>query len=78
VHWLTGVVAGWVAAVVAASQNDHDACASMSEESPCIGTKERDVEVVAWSFIEEHCLAGSSETSTMRPTDSRRRSHLRG
>jgi hypothetical protein len=37
---------------MAASQNDHDACAAMTEESLRIGTKERDVEVVACSLIE--------------------------
>jgi non-specific serine/threonine protein kinase len=41
----------WVAAVMAASQNDYDACAVLSDESLRIGTEVRDVEVVAWSLV---------------------------
>jgi non-specific serine/threonine protein kinase len=41
----------WVAAVMAASQNDYEACAELSGESLRIGTEARDVEVVAWSLI---------------------------
>jgi predicted ATPase/DNA-binding CsgD family transcriptional regulator len=41
----------WVAAVMAASQNDYDACALLSDESLRIGTELRDVEVVAWSLV---------------------------
>jgi non-specific serine/threonine protein kinase len=41
----------WVAAIMAASQNDYDACAALSEESQRIGTAARDVEVVAWALI---------------------------
>ena len=40
----------WVAAVMAASQNDYDACAALSEESLRIGTAARDVEVVGWAL----------------------------
>jgi predicted ATPase/DNA-binding CsgD family transcriptional regulator len=42
----------WVASVMAASQNDYDACAELSDESLRIGTETRDVEIVAWSLIE--------------------------
>jgi len=41
----------WVAAVMASSQNDYEACAALSAESLHIGTEARDVEVVAWSLI---------------------------
>jgi ATP/maltotriose-dependent transcriptional regulator MalT len=41
----------WVAAVMAASQNDYEACAAFSEESLRIGTAARDVEVVGWALI---------------------------
>jgi predicted ATPase/DNA-binding CsgD family transcriptional regulator len=41
----------WVAAVMAASQNDYDACTALSDESLRIGTEVKDVEVVAWSLI---------------------------
>jgi DNA-binding CsgD family transcriptional regulator len=41
----------WVAAVMAASQNDYGACPALSEESLRIGTAVRDVEVVAWSLV---------------------------
>ena len=41
----------WVAAVMAASQNDYDACAELSAESLRIGTGVRDPEVVAWSLM---------------------------
>ena len=41
----------WVAAVMAASQNDYDACAAFSAESLRIGTAARDVEVAGWSLI---------------------------
>ena len=40
----------WVAAVMAASQNDYDACAALSEESLRIGTAAKDVEVVGWAL----------------------------
>jgi predicted ATPase/DNA-binding CsgD family transcriptional regulator len=41
----------WVAAFMAISQNDYDACAALSAESLRIGTEARDVEVVTWSLI---------------------------
>jgi predicted ATPase/DNA-binding CsgD family transcriptional regulator len=41
----------WVAAVMAASQNDYAACAPLSDESLRIGTEVKDVEVVAWSLV---------------------------
>ena len=41
----------WVAASMAATQNDYDACAELSEESLRIGTEAKDVEIVAWSLI---------------------------
>jgi DNA-binding CsgD family transcriptional regulator len=41
----------WVAAVMAASQNDYQACAEFSEESLRIGTAARDVEVTGWALI---------------------------
>jgi predicted ATPase/DNA-binding CsgD family transcriptional regulator len=41
----------WVASVMAASQNDYDACAALSAESLRIGTEVKDVEVVAWSLL---------------------------
>jgi predicted ATPase/DNA-binding CsgD family transcriptional regulator len=41
----------WVAASMATTQNDYDACAALSEESLRIGTEAKDVEVVAWSLI---------------------------
>jgi len=43
----------WVAAVMASSQNDFDACAALSAESLRIGTAVKDVEVVAWSLLLE-------------------------
>ena len=43
----------WVAAVMASSQNDYDACAVLSAESLRIGTEVKDVEVVAWSLLLE-------------------------
>jgi predicted ATPase/DNA-binding CsgD family transcriptional regulator len=43
----------WVAAVMAASQNDYDGCGLLSNESLRIGTEVRDVEVVAWSLIHD-------------------------
>jgi DNA-binding CsgD family transcriptional regulator len=39
-----------VASVMALNQNDYDASAALSEESLRIGTKVKDVEVVAWSL----------------------------
>jgi predicted ATPase/DNA-binding CsgD family transcriptional regulator len=39
-----------VAAVMAASQNDYEACAALAEESLRIGTAARDVEVVSWAL----------------------------
>jgi predicted ATPase/DNA-binding CsgD family transcriptional regulator len=57
----------WVAAVMASSQNDYDACAALSDESLRIGTEVKDVEVVAWSLVHasmarwvEGDLAGSA------------------
>jgi len=41
----------WVAAVMASSQNDYDACAALAEESLRIGTAARDVEVTGWALI---------------------------
>ena len=41
----------WVAAVMAASQNDYAAGAALSAESLRIGTEVKDVEVVAWSLL---------------------------
>jgi len=41
----------WVAAVMAATQNDYEACAAFCEESLRIGTAARDVEVVGWALI---------------------------
>jgi predicted ATPase/DNA-binding CsgD family transcriptional regulator len=40
----------WVAAVMASSVNDYEACAALSEESLRIGTAARDVEVVGWAL----------------------------
>jgi predicted ATPase/DNA-binding CsgD family transcriptional regulator len=40
----------WVAAIMASSTNDYDACAALSEESLRIGTAARDVEVVGWAL----------------------------
>jgi len=40
----------WVAAVLASSVNDYEACAALSEESLRIGTAARDVEVVGWAL----------------------------
>jgi predicted ATPase/DNA-binding CsgD family transcriptional regulator len=40
----------WVAAIMAMSANDYDACAALGEESLRIGTAARDVEVVAWAL----------------------------
>jgi predicted ATPase/DNA-binding CsgD family transcriptional regulator len=40
----------WVAAIMASSMNDYDACAALSEESLRIGTAARDVEVVGWAL----------------------------
>jgi non-specific serine/threonine protein kinase len=39
-----------VAAIMASSMNDYDACAALSEESLRIGTAARDVEVVGWAL----------------------------
>ena len=41
----------WVAAIMALNQNDHDACAALSEESLRIATETKDAEVVAWSLL---------------------------
>jgi non-specific serine/threonine protein kinase len=41
----------WVAAGMAASQNDYDACAALSDESLRIGTAVKDAEVVGWALI---------------------------
>ncbi len=58
----------WVAAVMAASQNDYEACAALSEESLRIGTAARDVEVVGWALtvsavprLRDGDLAGAKE-----------------
>jgi predicted ATPase/DNA-binding CsgD family transcriptional regulator len=40
----------WVAAIMAMSANDYDACAALGEESLRIGTAARDVEVVGWAL----------------------------
>ena len=40
----------WVAAVMAMSANDYEACAALAEESLRIGTAARDVEVVGWAL----------------------------
>jgi DNA-binding CsgD family transcriptional regulator len=40
----------WVAAIMASSVNDYDACAALCEESLRIGTAARDVEVVGWAL----------------------------
>ena len=40
----------WVAAIMASSVNDYDACAALSEESLRIGTAARDAEVVGWAL----------------------------
>jgi predicted ATPase/DNA-binding CsgD family transcriptional regulator len=41
----------WVTAVMAASQNDYEACAALAAESLRLGTAARDVEVVGWALI---------------------------
>ena len=43
----------WVAALMAASQNDYDAGAVLSGESLRIGIETKDVEVVAWSLLRD-------------------------
>jgi non-specific serine/threonine protein kinase len=40
----------WVAAAMAVSQNDYEACRVLSDESLRIGTEAKDVESVAWSL----------------------------
>ena len=40
----------WVAAIMAMSANDYDACAALGEEILRIGTAVRDVEVVGWAL----------------------------
>src|SRR5215472_7992336 len=40
----------WVAAIMASSMNDYDACAALSEESLRIGTEGKDVEVAVWAL----------------------------
>jgi predicted ATPase/DNA-binding CsgD family transcriptional regulator len=40
----------WVAAVMASTQNDYEACAVLAEESLRIGTAARDAEVVGWAL----------------------------
>jgi predicted ATPase/DNA-binding CsgD family transcriptional regulator len=42
----------WVAAVMAASQNDYHASAELTGEALRIGTEVKDVEAVAWSLLE--------------------------
>jgi predicted ATPase/DNA-binding CsgD family transcriptional regulator len=58
----------WVAAVMAMSANDYDACAALAEESLRIGTAARDVEVVGWALnvlavprLRDGDLAGAKE-----------------
>jgi predicted ATPase/DNA-binding CsgD family transcriptional regulator len=58
----------WVAAVMANSQNDYEACAALSEEGLSVGTETKNVEVVAWALIEgalprwiEGDIAGAAE-----------------
>jgi len=58
----------WVAAIMASSVNDYDACAALAEESLRIGTAARDVEVVGWALtvsamplIRAGDLAGAKE-----------------
>jgi len=58
----------WVAAVMASSANDYEACAALSEESLRIGTAARDVEVAGWALsvsaiplIRAGDLAGAQE-----------------
>jgi non-specific serine/threonine protein kinase len=41
----------WVAAAMAAAQNDFDACAVLSEQSLRIATEAQDVQAVGWSLI---------------------------
>jgi non-specific serine/threonine protein kinase len=41
----------WVAAIMAMTANDYDACAALGEESLRIGTAARDVEVVGWALL---------------------------
>jgi predicted ATPase/DNA-binding CsgD family transcriptional regulator len=41
----------WVAALLAVTQNDHEAAAALSEESLRIGTLRHDVTIVGWSLI---------------------------
>ena len=41
----------WVAAIMALNQNDTDMCRVLSDESLCIGTEVKDVEVVGWSLL---------------------------
>jgi DNA-binding CsgD family transcriptional regulator len=57
----------WVAAVMASSQNDYDACAVLSAESLRIGSEVKDVEVVAWSLLMDtmpRWVSGDLEGST--------------
>jgi predicted ATPase/DNA-binding CsgD family transcriptional regulator len=58
----------WVAAIMAMSANDYDACAALGEESLRIGTAARDVEVVGWALtvvavprLHDGDLAGAKE-----------------
>jgi predicted ATPase len=48
----------WVAASMAISQNDYDACAELAQESLRIGTEVKDVEAVGWSLFSEPCHTG--------------------
>jgi predicted ATPase/DNA-binding CsgD family transcriptional regulator len=41
----------WVAAEMAGTQNDQEACAALSQESLRIGTQGKDAEVVGWSMV---------------------------
>jgi predicted ATPase/DNA-binding CsgD family transcriptional regulator len=60
----------WVAAAMAASQNDYEACGALSAESLRIGTAARDVEVVGWALLRSSLprfldgdLAGARESA---------------
>ena len=57
----------WVAAAMAATQNDYEASAALSEESLRIGTLLKDVNIVGWSLIYvtiAHWFAGNPPEAT--------------
>ena len=57
----------WVAAAMAATQNDYEASAAVSEESLRIGTLLKDVNIVGWSLIYvtiAHWFAGNPPEAT--------------